>query len=179
MINSKLVNILKSGGVAVVRTDTLYGLLASADDEQAVRRVYEIKGRDDNKPPIVLIADMTQLYNQPDNRAADLLQQVWPGKVSVIIPSETAPSWVTRGGHTVAYRLPDNEALRELLRQTGPLIAPSANPQGRQPAANIEQAQSYFGDSVDYYEDGGEVTNAAQPSQLLRILDDGSVERLR
>ncbi len=169
---------LREGGVAVLRTDTLYGVVARADNQTAVERVYEMKGRDGDKSPIVLVASVEQLYDQPSEVAGQFLSTVWPGKVSVILPSENAPQWIQRGNKSVAYRLPADEMLRALVEKTGPLIAPSANPQGEAPAMSVDQAVSYFGEVVDVYVDGG-VVDDSSPSQLIRVNDDGTTERLR
>lgn len=174
----EIVRRLQAGGIGVLRTDTLYGVVARADDEAAVERIYALKGRDDTKSPIVLIASLGQLYDQPDEPATELLADVWPGKVSVILDSHRAPAWITRGNDSVAYRLPAHDDLRDLITQTGPLIAPSANPQGERPAMTIKQAEAYFGDGVDFYIDEGTVTDDT-PSQLLHVGADGEVERLR
>ena len=174
----EITRILLAGGVGVVRTDTLYGLIARADDEAAVRRVYELKGRDDDKSPIVLISAVEQIYDELSEVHRAYVDGVWPGPVSVIVPSHRAPSWIRRGNASVAYRLPDDSSLQDLLSATGPLIAPSANPQGMQPALNIREARYYFADKVDFYVDGGQVEHP-QPSQLLRLEADGEVTRLR
>lgn len=174
----RIVAALQRGGVGVLRTDTLYGLVASADNEAAVERVYVLKRRDDGKSPIVLIADIEQMFDQVNERERHVLDDVWPGKVSVIMPARQAPAWLTRGNESVAYRLPEHDELRQLLRQTGPLIAPSANVQSQPPAMTVAEAMEYFGDAVDFYVDGGRVTEAS-PSHLIRVLGDGHVERLR
>jgi len=172
-----IVRLLSGGGVGILRTDTLYGIVARANDERAVEQVYHLKDRDSTKSPIVLISSLEQLFDQPDEATAKLIDDVWPGKVSIIIPSSHAPSWITRGNGSVAYRLPADDSLRQLLAQTGPLIAPSANPEGEAPAMTVDAAITYFGDDIDFYVDEGEVVDAA-PSQLLRLID-GTLERLR
>lgn len=177
-LDSDVIYALQHGGVAVLRTDTLYGIVARADDETAVERIYDLKGRDDNKSPIVLIASLDQLYDEPETSSEQYLSTVWPGKVSVILPSKEAPRWIRRSNESVAYRMPADTKLRMLIEATGPLIAPSANPQGKGPAMTIEQAIEYFGDGVDCYIDGGEVFDST-PSKLVRIGENGEVERLR
>lgn len=174
----ELSRILLSGGIGVLRTDTLYGVVASAANEAAVERVFALKGRDDNKSPIVLIANKSQLFDAVDSASEKILSNVWPGPVSVIIPAVHAPDWIQRGNQSVAYRLPDDSRLQQLLTSTGPLIAPSANPQGQPPAMTIQEAIKYFGDSVDFYVDGGQVHNATA-SQLLQVQPNGGVKRLR
>lgn len=168
----------KGGGIGVLRTDTLYGVVARADSEQAVERVYRLKSRNDAKSPIVLIGSVDQLFDEPNDATRREMSAVWPGKVSIIVPSVKAPHWLTRGNESVAYRLPGSEALRQLLAQTGPLIAPSANPEGKSPAMTIDEAVIYFGNEVDFYVDGGRVDDET-PSQLIRLADNGEMERLR
>lgn len=174
----EIAQILAAGGIGVLRTDTLYGVVARADDEAAVRRVYELKGRDDDKSPIVLVSSVNDVYDElaPEHRA--YVDRAWPGPVSVIVPSLHAPSWIRRGNDSVAYRMPDDAELRELLASTGPLIAPSANPQGMQPAMNAQEAKYYFGNKVDFYIDQGTV-ESREPSKLVRLSEDGGVTRLR
>lgn len=173
----ELVRILQSGGTAIVRTDTLYGVVACAGNHESVEKVYDLKDRTHSKSPIVLIASLDQMFDEYTDAIRAQLLQLWPGPRSIILPSSTAPDWITRGNASVAYRMPDNAELRHLLTETGPLIAPSANPEGQAPALTIDEAEAYFGDSVDVYVDGGTVTST-EPSQLLRLTENG-LERLR
>ena len=169
-----------SGGIAIARTDTLYGILGRANDIEAVERMYRLKTRTPSKPPIVLIASIDQLYDTFDDTVIAFLQSQWPGPKSIILPTSNAPEWIHRGTHSVAYRLPDAPELAELIRQTGPLIAPSANPEGKTPAATTQEAIGYFGDNVDIYVDSGTVPAAIAPSQLLRYdIKTRTSERLR
>ena len=174
----QLVECLQKGGVAILRTDTLYGLVARIDDEQAVEKIYELKGRDYDKPCIVLIPDASHVPAHPDiiNRLTEKYKGI---PTSILVPKSTEPRWITRSQDFVAYRIPQDANLRSLLRQTGPLIAPSANPQGLPPAKNIQEAQKYFGQSVDVYLDGGEVSSEIVASQLIQVNTDGSEIKLR
>jgi L-threonylcarbamoyladenylate synthase len=170
---------LRRGEVGVLRTDTLYGIVADAHSAEAVERLYRVRGRDADKPVVVLIADESQIWDSritADHR--QLIHRYWPGPISIILPAGNATAHIHRGYTSIAYRLPANDWLRTLMRLTGPLAAPSANPQGLSPAADIEAAVGYFGEVVDFYVDQGRVENAT-PSQLLRVEADGSVLRLR
>ena len=177
-LNDSIVSLLINGGIGVLRTDTLYGIVARADDRVAVERVYTVKGRTPTKPPIILVASLDQLLNEYDEATRRHLGELWPGKRSVILLAPDAPKWLVRSGDTLAYRMPADDALRSLLKRTGPLIAPSANLEGLPPAMSIHEAVTYFGEKVDFYVDGGIVADDT-PSQLLRLQPDGSVERLR
>lgn len=174
---SNLADILVSGGVAVARTDTLYGVLARADDEMTVERVFEIKGRDRDKPLIILLAEADQAFNGAEFVSRFSEQADKP--TTVIVDSPGAYEWLRHDDMSVAYRVPKNKKLLDLLRQTGPLVAPSANPQGHEPANNIEQAKKYFGESVDWYEDDGDVPTDQAPSHIVKIKSDNTVEVLR
>jgi L-threonylcarbamoyladenylate synthase len=176
MNDSAVVDFLCNGKIGVVRTDTLYGLVGLARDASAVERIFQVKGRSPTKPVLVLISNEKELFDPYDTSA--FIGDLWPGKNTIILPSPHAPEWVTRGGGSVAYRLPADIELVELVSKVGPLIAPSANPEGGEPARTIQQAVEYFGDSVDFYVDGGEVTDNT-PSALLHPRADGMMERLR
>lgn len=179
-----LISILKKGGVAVIRTDTLYGLVGLAENPHTVDRIYAIKQRNPLKPVIVLLADIIDLKRFGIDINIDLESIVnlyWPGPVSIVIETSDTVDLhhIHKGTGGVAFRIPDNEILRELLRKTGPLVAPSANPEGQEPAKNIKEAMSYFGDLVDFYHDGGECLDVKH-SKIIKINSaDDSVDIIR
>ncbi len=178
ILSPQVKSMLSAGKIGVLKTDTLYGVVAAADNKTAVERVYATKGRDTSKPCIVLISDIAQLYEMPSRGVMHQLQKVWPGKISVILPAISAPPHLTRSTGSLAYRVPDDMVLRKLLKETGPLIAPSANPEGVEPAKNIEEARIYFQNNVDFYIDSGEVRDNI-PSKLIVINDSGERKELR
>lgn len=170
-MDQNAIKILKEGGVGVLPTDTMYGLVGSALSKNTVDRIYRIKGRAPNKPFIILISDLNNLNYfsiKIDTKTKNFLKKIWPNPVSVILPcDEKKFTYLHRGAKTLAFRMPDKKELLELLRQTGPLVTPSANPEGLPPAQNIEEAKKYFGDQVDFYVDQGTLTS--QPSTLVKI----------
>lgn len=162
-----------------MRTDTLYGIVGRADTQETVERIYQTKGRNPSKSPIVLIGDISQMFDTYDAETILQLKSLWPGPNSIILPSTAAPAWIRRDNDSVAYRLPNNLHLRSLLLNTGPLIAPSANPEGAPPAATIDQAHNYFDEQVDHYEDGGPATSP-RPSRIFQYnIEASSLTRLR
>lgn len=174
MFCPEIIPSIKRGGVAVIPTDTLYGIVARADNSAAVERVYNIRGRDPKKPMIVLIAEKNNLkvFNISLSSAQNkFLDQVWPGKVSVVL-SCADKKWkhLHRGGGTIAFRVPDHAPLRAFLKETGPLIAPSANPEGLPPAKTIEEVRAYFGDRIDAYCDGGVLSGP--PSSVVSLVEE-------
>ena len=91
--------------------------------------------------------------------------------MSVIFPNiPDRFSYLHRGMGTLAFRIPDVSELRDMLRVSGPIIAPSANPEGMKPAETAEEAQSYFGDRADFFVDGGKLSGL--PSTVVRLEDD-------
>ncbi|HTE48921.1 MAG TPA: L-threonylcarbamoyladenylate synthase [Candidatus Paceibacterota bacterium] len=178
--NPDLIKVLKEDGIAVMPTDTLYGIVGRAQSAKAVNRIYKVRKRAPNKPCIILIPDI----NEPQKfgivltgeQKKEIKNYKEPTSFVFDCPDEEL-AYLHRGTKTLAFRLPAPEGLRNLLKETGPLIAPSANPEGLSPAENIFQAKKYFGDAIDLYVDGG--TRAGSASKVVKLHKDGSVEILR
>lgn len=179
LTDPNLAHSLKQGGIAVIPTDTLYGIVARASDEAAVERIYKLRGRAPDKPCIILAAGIWQITDMSlwtDMHHA-LAGKYWPGPLSLVAPVAKTEAYLHRGTHTLAYRVPDRADLRKLLALSGPLVAPSANTQGNPPATTIAEAYAYFGDRIDGYVDGGMLDGAA-PSTVAAV-QDGAVRVLR
>ena len=165
------------GAIGVIPTDTVYGVVCRAVDAAAVKRLYALKQRA-AKPGTVMAATIEQLEELGiKRRYLTAVQEFWPGAVSVVIPCGPELESLHQGKLSLAVRLPDLAPLQALLAQTGALLTTSANQPGEPVAATIEQAQRYFGESVDFYIDGGDVSDR-QPSTVIRVVDD-AVEVLR
>jgi len=156
----------------------VYGVVARASDPAAATRLYGLKNRQD-KPGTLIAANIKQLEDLGlKHRYLRAVEQFWPGAVSVVIPaSDPALAYLHRGKMSIAVRLPKHPRLKELLQQTGPLLTSSANPPGEPTAVNVKQARDYFGDGVDFYIDGGDLSGH-EPSTVIRVVDD-AVEVLR
>jgi len=178
---NKIAEILKNGGIGILPTDTIYGIVASALDEGAVLKVYELRKRNPEKPFIILISsygDLDLFGVELSAPVKKVLDKIWPGKVSVILNCESEKfEYLHRGTKTLAFRFPDKKDLIELLKETGPLIAPSANFEGELPALTIKEAENYFGSKVDFYEDAGKLESL--PSTLIKFDADGGLKVLR
>ena len=169
--NAQTARVLKRDGIAVIPTDTLYGIVGSALSKKAVFRIYRLRKRNTQKPMIVLIGSYAQLRRfgiAPDAQFKKFLNDFWPGKVSVVLPC-TSPKfrYLHRGTKSVAFRMPRPTPLRRLLVKTGPLVAPSANLEGEPPAKTIAEAKKYFGNRVDFYIDAGKMDSL--PSTLVTL----------
>ncbi len=124
--------VLREGGVVVIPTETVYGLACNALDPDAVRRVYEIKGRPSTSPLIVHLHSFDQVRTVAASwpkEAEALAKRFWPGPLTMVLPKkERVPEETTGGLDTVAVRVPNHPIALELIRRTGlPLAAPSAN----------------------------------------------------
>lgn len=171
------VGLLRAGQVGVLPTDTVYGLVARADNPEAVARLYALKSRE-HKPGTIIAASVDQLVEL--GIAADQLQRVshwWPGPLSVVVPAGQQLEYLHQGLVSLALRVPQDPMVRRLLEQTGPLATTSANQPGEPVAGNVAEAAAYFGDNVDFYVDGGSLPDRL-PSTIIRLQEDG-IEILR
>ncbi len=169
--NQSLPKVILKGAVGVLPTDTVYGLVCSAADKVAVARLYGLKTRE-HKPGTVIAADIAQLAELGIKlRYLKAVEQFWPGSVSVIIPCGEELSYLHLGLNGLAVRVPTTKNLQALLRQTGPLLTTSANHPGEPTANTLAEAQKYFGEQVDFYADGDDLSKN-QPSTIIRIVDD-------
>ena len=159
----------------MIPTDTLYGLAAHADNEEAVERVYTVKQRDTSKAVITLIHDIEDLTIFgviPTDYQRRHCERVWPGRTTIVFPTmlKGQYKYLHRGTNKLAFRIPADETLREFVRDVGPIIAPSANPEGQPPATHIDHAYDFFGDAIEHYVDGGE--RAAPASDIIDLSND-------
>lgn len=149
---------VRSGEVIGVPTDTLYGLAADPFDQNALERIFAIKGRPGVKPLAVLVADLDQAQQIAafSDRALDLAEEHWPGALTLVLPKlASVPQWVGQSERrTVGLRCPGHEVALELLRVTGPLAVTSANISGQEGVLDDTEARALFGDEVAVYVPG-------------------------
>jgi L-threonylcarbamoyladenylate synthase len=164
---------IKNGGIGVMPTDTIYGIVTNALDPIAVEKVYDLRDRNSAKRFIVLISDFTDLHLfniKIEENTKIILDKLWPGPFSIDLPViDKSFQYLTRGSSSLAFRLPKDKKLMEILKETGPIIAPSVNTEGNSPAINLDEAKKYF-PNLDFYIDGG--TLEGNPSTVVSIVDD-------
>jgi L-threonylcarbamoyladenylate synthase len=174
----KAITILQASGVGVMPTDTVYGLVARAQDEQAVTRLYALKKRE-NKPGTIIAANTDQLLELGvDHALINEVKQWWPNPLSVILPLPDTFAYLHQNVGDIAVRVVADESVRKVLQKTGPLVTSSANHPGKPGATTIEEAWQYFKDTVDFYVDGGNLDGRAS-STIIRITDNNTIEILR
>ena len=165
----KAVEVLNRGGVAVIPTDTVYGLAARPDFPEAVDRLYTIKGRELKKPIALLASDIAAIerFGYPiEGKARELAETHWPGALTLVVGKE-------------GFRIPDHAETRELIAACGGVLrVTSANLSGQRPATDAPQALKDVGLSADYVVDDG-VSPGGVPSTVVRVSPGGSLEVLR
>ena len=150
---------LGKGELAVIPTDTVYGLAADAFTPDAVTALLAAKGRGRQMPPPVLVGSRRAafaLVEDVSSSASDLIDEFWPGGLTLVFRSSRSLVWdlgETKG--TVAVRMPLHAVALDLLKETGPLAVSSANFSGSPPAVTAADAESQLGDAVSVYLDGG------------------------
>lgn len=164
------------GGIIAFRTDTFYGLGANPFDRQALEKIKQLKGREDQKPILIVISDREDADRFIAKRSVtfDLLATIfWPGPITLICQADAeVPEEITAGTGTIGVRLPGDDRVRALVKACGgALTATSANPSREKPALSAQEVLVYFGESVDLIVDGGAtVTN--QPSTVVDVCGD-------
>lgn len=169
---------LKAGKVGLIPTDTVYGIAVLASDEKATKKLFDDVKKRDNKTGTIIASNIDQLVELGmKRRYLTAVEQFWPAAISIIIPTGFDLEYLHRGKQSLAVRIPDDKELVKLLDKTGPLLTSSANPPGKPEAKTVEQAKKYFGDKLDFYVDGGDLSQR-QPSTIIQINDD-AVEVIR
>ncbi len=174
--------ILRNGGLVAIPTETVYGLAANALDENAVREIFIAKGRPQDNPLIVHISDIEMLESLvadiPDT-AKKLAEKFWAGPLTMIFEKSAAIPDVTSGGlSTVAVRMPDNEAAREIIRKCGfPLAAPSANTSGKPSPTSAFHVYEDMNGKIPLIIDGGECAVGVESTVIC--FKDGKIRILR
>ena len=171
--------VLNRGGVAVIPTDTVYGLAARPDFPEAVDRLYTIKGRELKKPIALLASDVAAIerFGYPiTGKARELAEKYWPGALTMVIGR---PPLLGASARQEGFRIPDHAETRALIAACGGVLrVTSANLSGQRPATDAPQALADVGLSADYVVDDG-VSPGGVPSTVVRVNPDGSLEVLR
>ena len=175
------VELLKDGGVVAFPTDTVYGVGVDPLQPQAVRKLYRIKGRPDNKPIAILVGsieDVERVAQSPSKTFSRLADRFWPGGLTLILEALDLPPEITAAGSTVGVRMPNHPLTLELLREFGgPIATTSANRSGKDPAISANEVDAQLGDRVNLIVDGGDTITkvastvldlSASPPRILR-----------
>lgn len=180
--------ILKSSGIVIYPTDTAYGIGANALDENAVRKVYEIKGRDFSKPTHVVVRDweMIESLCHTNNLAKKLFDKFMPGPITLILPKQPkVPNILTANLPTLGIRIPNNKVTKLLSNCLPfPYTTPSANKSGGTTPYSIDEVLKELDkDKIDLILNAGKLHEVA-PSTIIdlsqtppKILREGPIKK--
>ena len=181
----EIVEVIKNGGVVIMPTDTIYGIIADATNEKAIQKVYEMKKRNENKPMLMLVNGIKMLnqyvssINDIENK---LIDELWPGALTIIFNKKNVSDLLTGGLDTVGIRYPDNELLINIMNELNvPLLSTSVNVSGAAYATCIGNINESILNNVDYVYDVGECKGEASTIVVvkdseLRVLREGSIK---
>lgn len=147
--------------VVVFQTDTVYGLGCLLESEQGVKKIYDIKRRDGNKPLAVLCANIKQVESicQNFDLALDIADKFWPGALTLVLPKKNiVGDYITSGFNTVGVRIPNDEIALSILEKFGPMAVTSLNLSSEPAIKKYSEALKYK-DLVDYIVQGTDLTN--------------------
>jgi L-threonylcarbamoyladenylate synthase len=168
--------VIRSGGLVAFPTETVYGLGADAMNEEAIRRIFEAKGRPADNPLIVHVSSremLDRVANGVSERAQSLIERFWPGPLTLVLRRKTeVAASVSAGLATVAARMPANRIALELIRRAGtPIAAPSANRSGRPSPTSAAHVLDDLRGRIDMILDGGR-TRIGIESTVLDVTAD-------
>ncbi|MFA5104292.1 MAG: L-threonylcarbamoyladenylate synthase [Candidatus Margulisiibacteriota bacterium] len=154
------VNILRSGGVIIFPTETVYGIGADFKNKKAVKKIFKLKKRSLSQPLQLLVSDIKQakkLSKKLSPKVLKIMKNNWPGPLTVVVKkNKNVPNYVTGVKDTVGLRMPDHLLILEIIKTLGhPISASSANISGKKPPKTAKEAAKYFKRGIDLVIDGG------------------------
>lgn len=175
-------NIIKKGGIVIFPTETVYGIGTNGLDEEAVKKLYEVKDRTLNKPISLLVSNfdmINQVAKDITEMEYKIMKNFFPGPLTIILNKKSCvPDILTAKGNTVGIRMPDNEIALKLIELSGvPIATPSANISGRPSGIDIEDIKKDFEGKVDLFIDSGK-SKIGNGSTIVKV-EDNEIKILR
>ncbi len=166
---------IRNGNIVVFPTETVYGIGTNGLNEESIKKLYEIKQREFNKPISLLVSDVNmikELTKDITEIEYKLIDAFCPGPFTIILKKkDIVPNILTANGATVGIRMPENEIARKLVKYSGvPVAAPSANISGKPSGIEIEDIVKDFEGKVEYFIDGGK-SKLGIGSTIVRVID--------
>lgn len=168
--------LIKQGKIVIFPTETVYGIGTNGLDENAVRKLYEVKKRPLNKPISLLVSNMEMvnlIAKDITETEYKIMRNFFPGPLTIILKKKkNVPDIVTAGQDTVGVRMPRGDVARKLVELSGvPIAAPSANISGEPSGTNLQEIMKHFEGKVDYCIDGGN-SELGLASTIVQVIDD-------
>lgn len=170
----QVVDCLKQGGVIIYPTDTIYGLGCNIFSKASVKKIYQIKGRDDKKPFSFICSDLADItnYAKISNFAFKIMRRHLPGPYTFVLEAtRTVPDLLLTRQKTVGIRIPDNPITLAIVNELGhPIVTTSANFSGEETPNDPDELNLLLGNRVDMVVDGGHLFG--DPSSVISLVDD-------
>lgn len=172
----EVAELIKNGKIVIFPTETVYGIGTNGLDENAIKRLYEVKKRPLRKPINLLVSDIKMVEEVAENISNieyKLMNTFFPGPFTIILKKkEIVPNILTANGNTVGIRMPDGKIARKLVEYANvPIATPSANISGRPSGTNLESIMKDFENQVDCFIDGGK-SKLGVASTIVKVIDD-------
>lgn len=183
-------DVFKKGGIIAYPTETFYGLGVDPFNKTAVKKLFNLKGREPDKPIAILIKDKKMLLEIADEvpeAAEKLIRKFWPGPLTIIFKAKKSiPALITGNTGKIGVRISNNPAAQKLLKKIGsPVTTTSANPSGKKSPATTQEVIDYFGGKVDLIIDGGKLygklgsTIVDVTEDKLKIIREGEIPAMK
>lgn len=182
----KSIEILNAGGLIVFPTDTIYGLASKFDNLSAIQRIYTVKDRDQTKALAVLVGNISQVEEVSDEIppiAKRLMEKFWPGALTIVLQKSNKIVTPLSQDNSIGIRIPDDQFVRLLSENTGPLATTSANISGLPSTTNVSEVLAQLRDLVDLIIDGGESPGGVASTvvdcrkNVIELLREGAISK--
>lgn len=181
-------NVIKAGGIVILPTDTVYGLACDVMNEEAIKKIYDLKGRSFSNPMNILVSNIDMIRKvtkRISKKEEEIIERFFPGPLSIIFKkNEVVPNIVTAGLDTIGIRMPENDFLLELIENLEmPIVATSCNFAGEAPMTNTIGIFKKFVEQVDCIVDSGEAKIGVASTVIkverndVKILRDGPIKK--
>ncbi len=178
---NKIIDVLSKGEIAILPTDTVYGLTGDATSLKAIKLANEIKKREKSQPLLILVSSIDMLKKYTKNISdleLEVINKYWPNKLTVLFEkNDLLSDELTASSPYVGVRMPDNKLLLDIMNKYNkPLLSTSANIHSKDVITKISLLEDEMRDSVSYIYDAGELSTTA--STLIKI-ENGKIKILR
>ena len=178
--NNDIIKYLKKGGIIITPTDTVYGIMADATNDKAVKKVYEAKKRSYDKPLIVLVNSIEMLNDyvlEIDDITKRIINKYWPGPLTILFKKNNKLSKYVSNNEYVGIRYTDNKIINNILKEFNkPVVSTSANISNKEVVTEVSMIPSELLEKVDFVLDGGKLSN--ESSTIIKV-EDGQIEIIR
>ena len=188
MDTDRIVDELNKGNLVITPTDTIYGIMGDSENENTIRKIYDIKKRSNDKPLILLMNNYEMIKRYTKNilvEEEELIREFMPGLVTIILEkNDRISNLVTANRDSVGIRIPDNNDLLKIIDKLNrPVISTSANISDENVITSIDDLDSSIKNNVDYIYDGGIINNHCSTivrfrNHKLEILRDGELSQI-